>query len=153
MNYIESKLNSGEQVIMQTELHQIIFSLPFIVIAVGFIALLPLKQFGHVENYGYIFVGLLSLLFFTSEAIRYATSIYGITSQRVIARTGVLRIKTIEILLNQVETVEVDQTFIGRILGFGTVIITGTGGTNEYLRDLKAPGQFRDAVMGQTTKK
>jgi uncharacterized membrane protein YdbT with pleckstrin-like domain len=153
MSYIDSKLNTGETVVMQTELHMIIFVMPFVIIAAGVLVINMVKQFEYATKYGYIIVAVMSLLFFLSEATRYATSIYGITTQRIIARTGILKVKTIEIPLNQVETVEVDQTLLGRIIGYGTVKITGTGGSNEYLVDLNAPGKFRDAVMSQTVKK
>jgi uncharacterized membrane protein YdbT with pleckstrin-like domain len=54
-----------------------------------------------------------------------------------------------EINLEKVESVDVDQSILGRIFGYGSVTIRGTGEAVEPLRDIAGPIEFRNAVMGR----
>ena len=50
--------------------------------------------------------------------------------------------------MDKVETVDVDQSVLGRILGYGTLRVTGTGGTNNIeQRFLAAPFELRNAMI------
>jgi uncharacterized membrane protein YdbT with pleckstrin-like domain len=152
LGYIEKKLNKGEQILLQTELHPIIFTMPFVVIAAGVLVINILNQIYFEHKLGHYWVAVIGLLFFIPEAIRYITSVYGITTERIIARTGVLRLRIIEMPLEKVETVSVNQSILGRMLDYGAVTITGTGGAREFLADLRTPGQFKDAIMQKLQK-
>jgi uncharacterized membrane protein YdbT with pleckstrin-like domain len=55
--------------------------------------------------------------------------------------------RTLEINLNKVETVNVDQSVLGRILGYGTIRIVGTGGTNEVFENIAHPIEFRKKFL------
>ena len=50
-----------------------------------------------------------------------------VTNHRVIYKTGFIRRHTVEMNMDKVETVNVDQTILGRILGYGTIHVLGTG--------------------------
>ena len=52
-------------------------------------------------------------------------------------------IKTLEMNLTKIESVNVDQSILGRILGYGTITIIGTGGTRESFHDISSPLLFR----------
>ena len=54
-----------------------------------------------------------------------------VTSRRVVIKMGLASRKTIEMLLNKVESIEVSETAFGRMLGYGTIVVIGTGGTPE----------------------
>lgn len=153
MGYIETKLNKGEQILLQTELHPVIFIMPFVVVAAGVLVINMAKQISFNHKYAYIGVAVIGLFFFVSEAVRYMTSVYGITTERIIARTGVLKLRIVEMPLEKIETVEVNQTFLGQMLGYGAITITGTGGAREMLSDLRAPGQYKDAIMQKLQRK
>ncbi len=79
-------------------------------------------------------------------AILMATTEFAVTNRRVIAKRGFVRRHTLEILLSQVESVSVNQNVLGRILNFGTVTITGTGGTSESFRAIVNPIGVRRKV-------
>jgi uncharacterized membrane protein YdbT with pleckstrin-like domain len=84
--------------------------------------------------------------FFTlwiSPIIRQKTSEFVITNKRIIMKTGLISRKTFEMNLQKIESVNVDQSFWGRLLGFGTVSIVGTGGSRESLADISEPLLFR----------
>uniref|UniRef100_A0A7C4PJ61 PH domain-containing protein n=1 Tax=Anaerolinea thermolimosa TaxID=229919 RepID=A0A7C4PJ61_9CHLR len=86
-----------------------------------------------------ILLGLQSLiLIFTTE--------FAITNRRVIAKSGFIRRHTLEMLLAKIESVSVNQNILGRLLNFGTVTVTGTGGTKESFRAIVDPVGVRKKI-------
>lgn len=67
----------------------------------------------------------------------------GITSKRVIRKSGVIMRDTSEIRLSKVESVSVKQGLLGRMFGYGDVIISGSGGNNAVMKGVKDPLVFR----------
>jgi uncharacterized membrane protein YdbT with pleckstrin-like domain len=74
------------------------------------------------------------------------TTEFAVTNKRVIAKSGFLRRNTIEILLSKVESVTVKQSILGRLLNFGTVKVTGTGGTRGTFKLVTAPLALRKVI-------
>jgi uncharacterized membrane protein YdbT with pleckstrin-like domain len=62
---------------------------------------------------------------------------------------GYLTKRTIELFLSKVESVEVEQTLGGRMLGYGSITVRGTGGTNEPFNHVADPLEFRRQVQHQ----
>lgn len=71
----------------------------------------------------------------------------GITSKRVIRKSGVVMRDTAEIRLSKVESVSVRQGFLGRIFGYGDVVIAGTGGNGAVMKGVADPLVFRAKVQ------
>ena len=91
-----------------------------------------------------IFITLSGLLtLFIYPWIVKSTSEFVITNKRVIIKRGLIARKTFEMNLNKIETVNVDQSIWGRIFGFGTINIVGTGGTREVFDSISKPLAFR----------
>ena len=111
-----------------------------ILIGIGLFVLQPIV--GGVV----IFVGFI-LAF--QEFVQYQTSEFGVTTKRVIIKVGLLRRRTLELLLRQVEAISVEQTVLGRMLGFGSVTLTGTGGVQEVFHNISSPLEFRKRIHGQ----
>jgi uncharacterized membrane protein YdbT with pleckstrin-like domain len=78
--------------------------------------------------------------------IRRATTELAVTDHRVIYKSGLLSRHTIEMNRDKVESVDVDQSLLGRILGYGTVIVRGTGGSLEPIRNIGDPLRFRTHI-------
>jgi uncharacterized membrane protein YdbT with pleckstrin-like domain len=98
----------------------------------------------EAKNHWIIFISLKSFLtLFISPLIENWTSEYAITNKRVIIKIGLISRKTLEMNLSKIESVNVDQSIFGRILGYGAITIIGTGGTRETFSDLANPIQFR----------
>lgn len=74
---------------------------------------------------------------------------FALTNCRIIAKKGFIFQHSIEILLNKVESISVSQPLIGRILGFGTVTIIGSGGTQEVFKSIDNPMELRKQVNDQ----
>jgi uncharacterized membrane protein YdbT with pleckstrin-like domain len=79
--------------------------------------------------------------------IQQATSEFVITNKRIIIKIGLIARRTLEMNLNKIETVNVDQSIFGRILGFGKITVIGTGGTREVFNNISKPMKFRKAFQ------
>src|SRR5438046_6721480 len=96
---------------------------------------------------------LLGALSFLRAAIARWTMEIAVTDRRVIMKRGLIRRDTIEINMPKVESVDVSQSILGRLLNYGTVIVRGTGGGENPLAYVSAPLPLRRAVQlaGQTS--
>lgn len=91
-----------------------------------------------------IFCNLRAILtLFIAPLIDKYTDEFVITNKRVIIKTGLISRRTLEMNLSKIESVNVDQGILGRILGYGTIRIIGTGGTKEAFHKILQPLEFR----------
>ncbi len=84
---------------------------------------------------------------FLRPLIKTKTDEFVITNKRVIMKTGLISRNIFEMTSSHIESINVDQTIMGRIFNYGTVIIVGSGGTRESFADIAAPVKFRRAFM------
>ena len=141
MAYIESNLLPDEQVVLKAKLHWIIFVKSFAVIFLGLVFVFILPIVGGVV----VLIGLAAAI---PAIVDYLTSEFGVTNKRVIIKIGFVRRRTLELLLRHVEAISVDQTILGRILDFGSVTLTGTGGVREVFHNISTPLEFRRRIQG-----
>ena len=80
------------------------------------------------------------------KAITYGTSEIGLTDRRVLAKVGLIRRSTMELMLNKVESIQVRQGITGRLLGYGHLVIIGTGGTRSVIKNMPSPEAFAQKV-------
>ena len=91
-----------------------------------------------------IFISLKAIFtLFISPLIAINTSEFCITNRRIVMKTGMIVRRTMEMNLSKIESVNVEQNILGRILDYGRVIIHGTGGSTENFSYIKAPAEFR----------
>jgi uncharacterized membrane protein YdbT with pleckstrin-like domain len=81
-------------------------------------------------------------------AKRNATEM-AVTNRRVLIKTGMTSRRTLDLMLSRVESIGVEETTAGRVLGYGSVIVRGTGGTPEPFEMIAHPQEFRRAVQEQ----
>jgi uncharacterized membrane protein YdbT with pleckstrin-like domain len=91
-----------------------------------------------------VLVGLLLLL---AAYIRMMTSEFAVTNKRIIIKTGWISRKTLEMNLAQIENIGVDQGILGRILGYGTIKVSGTGGVAQPFPGITNPLEFRKSLQ------
>ncbi len=84
---------------------------------------------------------------FIIPAIDRATSEFVITNRRVVIKVGWFNHDAFEMNLSKIESVNVSQPLIGRILGYGTIIIIGTGGSKELFHNISKPKEFKRKFM------
>jgi hypothetical protein len=164
MSYVESNLVPGEAVIYQTRLHWVVM-LGHLVVGC-FLLVLPgalllyyaRSQTGIDIRTLHIMEGAAAVLLVSGiTAIlvgmvkRNATEM-AVTNRRVVIKTGLASRKTIEMLLNKVESIEVSETTAGRMLGYGTIVVIGTGGTPQPFHKVAHPLEFRSQVQQQIEK-
>ena len=77
-------------------------------------------------------------------------SIYAVTNKRVIVKMGVFSRRTVELVLARCEGIQVVQGVVGRIFGYGTIVVTTGGATNCYYYVIN-PYQFKKAINEQIT--
>ena len=162
MSYVEKHLIPGELVQYQTKLHWIVMlghaalAVLLDLLAIGIVvgwALLGTKAKGSsIPAAVYLFalacfvIG--GALFFIGILKRNATEM-AVTNKRVIVKTGIVDRRTIEILLSRIESVAVEEPALGRLMGYGTVIVRGTGGTPEVFSKIYHPLELREQVQRQ----
>jgi uncharacterized membrane protein YdbT with pleckstrin-like domain len=128
-SYVDSNLMAGETV--KYRAHVSTWALaPLILLGV---VLLPVFGIG--------------LLVFLAAWINYKTTEFAVTDRRIIAKTGLVSRRTVEIFLDKVESLNVDQGVIARICDYGTVTIRGTGATSEPIDRISAPLTLRKHFM------
>lgn len=80
---------------------------------------------------------------FIAPLIDRYTDEFAITNKRVIIKTGLISRKTFEMNHSKIESIHIDQSILGRILGYGTIRIVGAGGTREIFPSIQKPIDFR----------
>src|SRR5438046_2773812 len=137
MGYVDRNLISDEAVAYRARLHWILFVKPaliaLVVIAVvgGIFYAADLFSKLSDQTSGLIWLGvfIIAVIPLFSTFLSWRSAEFAVTNKRVILKTGFLQSKTAEMFLNKIESVGVDQSISGRILGFGSITIRGTGGS------------------------
>jgi uncharacterized membrane protein YdbT with pleckstrin-like domain len=159
VGYIETNLVAGEKVLFKTRLHWIVMVRSFLLgllLAAGGLASLIANYYFDLEGgrRQAMLIGGIALVVLGGISIAYgfvrrnATEV-GVTNLRVLIKTGLMKRRSIEVLLSKVESIGVNEGAFGRMLGYGSVIIRGTGGTNETFEKISHPNDFRRQVQQQ----
>jgi Bacterial membrane flanked domain. len=146
MGYIEQSLTQGEQIRYHTKLHWVIFIFPVFLIVIGFCLAFVFSLHSAALIVGTLFF-LVGILLGVPRFIAYKTSEFAVTNKRVLIKVGFIKRHSLELLLQKVEGIGVDQDISGRIFGYGTIIVTGTGGTKEPFKKIANPLEFRKQVQ------
>lgn len=104
----------------------------------------PLSTFCNWVGLAFAFFGLVSFL---KNWTKSASSEFAVTNKRVIIKVGTMQRHTLEVLLQRVEGVGVDQGVLGSMLGFGSITVSGTGGSKEGFDHIADPLEFRRQVL------
>ena len=140
MGYVDKNLMSGEVVLYEAKISWVNY-LPSIFLFIVGILLIRLYS-----TIGYVIIIISVFNFLVAFITRWTTELV-VTSKRVIHKTGLISRKTIELNHSKVESYYVEQSVLGRIFDFGTIIIHGTGGGKNPIRDVDSPLMFRNKAM------
>jgi len=152
VGYVERHLLAGERVVYKTRLHWVLFLRPALVV-LGGIALAVLLRPVHDPRWLWMVgagVTLIGLGWGLVHYVELMTSEFAVTSSRLILKVGLISRYTTELLLTKVETIGVQQGLLGRMLGYGDLTVTGTGGAREVFRRVRDPIGFRNHVQQAT---
>jgi uncharacterized membrane protein YdbT with pleckstrin-like domain len=160
MSYIDKSLGNGEAIIARAQFHWLytVYAwsqvlLPLVVLGVLYAEASqnpPVFSMDNPYGLGMVLVGI--WLVFGAVAcarmlIRKATTEIGITSHRFVEKYGLVSMRTNEIALQNIEGVRVNQSFLGRIFGYGTVRIEGTGVDSVTTPTIADPVGFVRAIQ------
>jgi len=144
-SYVNSHLDPNERIIYQSRLHWIIYLGPVVIVGVGLVLAVPgAPGLSAAGGAAVLALGLVSIL---AAWVRQISSEFAVTDKRVIIKTGFLSRRTIELNMSKVESVQVDQGLLARLLNYGTITVIGTGGTREPFSMIDDPMSFRHAVQ------
>ena len=160
MSYVEKHLIEGERIVYKTRLHWIVLFMPValaVVFGVAGIVLLvqSRKDAGDSRTasqammIGGAILLIVAIVFVIRGILRRNSTQMTVTNMRVVANVGVASRRSIEIFLSRVESIGVEESVMGRMLGYGTVIVRGTGGTPESFNLIAHPLEFRTHVQQQ----
>ncbi len=153
MRYVQRVLQPDETVVHQAYLHWLIFlrAIGFVVLAIAcLIAEAMFRPAEPIVATTFIVVACFFALLAAELAlrawIRRVTTEFAITDRRVIYKTGLFSRHTLEMNRSKVESVDVDQPFTGRLFGYGTIILRGTGSTFQPIYHIADPLTFRSYI-------
>ena len=154
MSYVTRVLQPGERVVYDAGLHWVIFTRAILAAFCCLVLVVAASaaagsQTQYLSLALWIAAAILALLALSAglrALIRRATTEFAVTDHRVIYKTGLLARHTLEMNRAKIESVDVDQSIAGRFLGYGTVVVRGTGGSLEPIRNIAEPLAFRTRI-------
>jgi uncharacterized membrane protein YdbT with pleckstrin-like domain len=152
--YIDDILQPGEKVLYSTNAHWI-FYLPAIAAWIVAIAFLIISRMFVTETPVLLCLSLAALaaiaaLYWTVTAWFHRwTTETDVTNLRVVHKTGFIKRRTFEMSLDKVESVDVNQTILGRILNYGNVTVRGVGEGSEEIKTIASPLDFRNHITAR----
>jgi len=151
--YVNSVLQPGETVKAIGRLHWINYFKAFLLLAIAAILLAyglqdTTKVQRTVTYIGWLVLAVAVVMLLGAWFTRQMTEL-SVTNHRVIYKTGFLRRHTVEMNMDKVETVNVDQSILGRMLGYGTIHVLGTGQGIEGLSRIGRPIAVRNAITAR----
>jgi uncharacterized membrane protein YdbT with pleckstrin-like domain len=152
--YIDEILQPGERVLYSTNAHWIFF-LPAII---GWIVAGVLLALSGMVPAGPSVLICLSLAAISAIAALYKTATAwfhrwttetDVTNFRVVHKTGFVKRQTFEMSVDKVESVDVNQSILGRLLNYGDVTVLGVGEGGKTLDMIASPLSFRNAITAR----
>jgi uncharacterized membrane protein YdbT with pleckstrin-like domain len=140
MSYIESVIMPNEHIIAYAKTHWFIYTSPTCWLLLSIVLMFPIPLLG-------VTVMIISLLIFLKAWLYTYSTELAVTSRRIITKFGFIRRNTVELRHDKVESIHVNQGIIGRIFNFGSIIVTGSGGTNAPIPYIADPLKFRSAAL------
>ena len=152
--YIDEILQPGEKVLYSTNAHWM-FYLPAIAAWLLALVLLILSRTTVTEGIILLclsasaIVAIVGLYWSVKAWFHRWTTETDVTNKRVVHKTGFVKRRTFEIALDKIESVDVNQTILGRMLDYGNVTILGVGEGKETIATIAAPLSFRNAITAR----
>ena len=148
MSYLDQVLQPGEKILYRTTVSWTLF-IPGIALLILAILAYSALPSGLWANAVLIIIGLPALFLLARAWFTRWTTEIAVTNSRVILKRGFIRRHTIEMNMDKVESVDVDQSLLGRIFNYGNITVRGTGSSFEPLKNIGSPITFRNHVTAE----
>lgn len=136
---IQEMLKAGEDVIRVSTISPGIYWKAIAVFLLSLVLLLTVTNLG-------IFLLFVSFILFVWAILTQHYLMLVLTNKRVFIRHGILVLDYIQLHHNRIESVELEMTIMGRLLGYSTIMITGTGSRVAAVPFISDGRQFRSAM-------
>jgi Bacterial membrane flanked domain. len=152
--YIDEILQPGEKVLYSTNAHWM-FYLPAIAAWIAALVLLILSRTTITESVILLclsasaIVAIVALYWTVKAWFHRWTTETDVTNLRVVHKTGFIKRRTFEMALDKVESVDVNQSILGRLLNYGDVTILGVGEGRETITTIASPLAFRNSITAR----
>ena len=145
MSYIQNNLQAGEEIKYKADIHWYIFAYPVILLLLS-------AFFSSAQTGLFYYVSILLLLSGLFQLIKRILlkmgAEYVVTNKKVILKSGILNRDALELFLNKCEGIRINQSLMGRMLGFGSIVVT-TGGVTNKFDFITNPIKFRNEINAQ----
>lgn len=115
--------------VYRARLHFFLFAQPVIVLLLGWWLCGSQEGLLHFGGIFLLVVGAVSLL---QRILIKMGSVYAVTNKRVILKTGIIRRRSLELVLAKCEGLQIRQSIWGRMLNYGTITVNTAGAVNSY---------------------
>ena len=140
MGFIEKRLLNDETILYRAKTSWKVLIWPI------FLIILLIWISSKIHAIVAFFAVIFSLFLIIQVVLFIITTEFALTDRRLNAKRGIIQQHSLEILLSKVESITVSQPLVGRIFGFGTVTVTGSGGTQEHFKSIDNPMELRKWV-------
>ena len=152
IRYVRRVLQPGETIVYSAKLHWIIYWKAIFLIIIFII--LAASAWYTADNQSLSLALVIAAMIFALLALSSAfvkfikrwTTELAVTDRRVIYKERLIARRTLEMNRSRVESVDVYQSVLGRLLGYGTITLRGTGGSGEPMPNIDDPLTFRSYI-------
>ncbi len=167
MGYIERNLIAGERVIYKTRTHWWLWASSLLgtaLLVIGLQPAIPLiidlsrrylpnfnvrAETATYFTYGVLFLAAVGGITTLAQLLQWLTDEIGVTTLRIISKRGWIVRHVTEVSLTKFEACELSESLLGRLLGYKTLIVTGTGGTSHRFTMVRHARTLRDHILAQ----
>jgi uncharacterized membrane protein YdbT with pleckstrin-like domain len=136
---LPSALREGEKVLVKGRISEGIYWKPFAILMFALLLCLIAIPLG-------VFMGIVAFLSFSYAALLQKFLLLVVTNERIFFRSGLIKVDTVQVRLERVESVEIQRTITGQLLGYGTVVLTGVGSRYSFIRYLANAAEVRNVI-------
>ena len=146
MGYVENNLSKNENILYQGKIHWFIFVPPLMMMLLAFFVLADDSKQDNERLVALVVMAFCVFVLVHSFFYKISSE-FAITNRRIISKTGFISRKTVEFNHGKIESINVEQSIFGRIFGYGSVVINGTGGAKTPVKNIAKPLKFRMEAM------
>ncbi len=138
-SFIKSQLMENENILFITKESNVLYFLPILYFFISIIICFIYFPIGLI---GMCF----SILYFFNTYLLINTSLYVITNQKLIIKTGFIQRQITSLPLSKIESIDLGQSIMGRLLNYGIVNINGIGGSRARAYIISNPLSFQSII-------
>lgn len=146
MNFLKSQFQPGEEIVYRARIHWFLFTEPLCLLAMGGFILWDVSA--PIMKWLGITVLFLALVSLVQRIFVKVGSLFVITNRWAILKTGIIQRRVAELVLHRCEGIQTTENVTGRLLGYGTPVVTTGGATNCYYF-VRKPFEFKRAINMQ----